>query len=72
MSDREKAMQLLDNLPDNKIAYVIGFIQGLTVADNEVVEPDEWDLSMISEAQKRNDGTGILIENLASELGITL
>lgn len=72
MSDREKAMQLLDNLPDNKIAYVIGFIQGLTVADNEVVEPDEWDLSMISEVQKRNDGTGILIENLASELGITL
>lgn len=72
MSDREKAMQLLDNLPDNKIAYVIGFIQGLTVADNEVVEPDEWDLSMISEAQKGNDGTGISIENLASELGIAL
>lgn len=43
MSDREKAIQLLESLPDNKIAYVIGYIQGLTAEQNEIeeVEPDE-------------------------------
>lgn len=74
MSDREKAIQLLESLPDNKIAYVIGYIQGLTAEQNEIeeVEPDEWDLAMIEEAKKENDGHGIPIEDLAAELGIKL
>ena len=74
MSDREKAIQLLESLPDNKIAYVIGYIQGLIVEQNEIeeVEPDEWDLAMIEEAKKENDGHGIPIEDLAAELGIKL
>ena len=74
MSDRERAMQLLESLPDNKIAYVIGYIQGLAVdrGEAEETEPDEWDLAMIKEAEKENDGHGIPIENLAAELGITL
>ena len=74
MSDREKAIQLLESLPDNKIAYVIGYIQGLTVEQNEIeeVDPDEWDLAMIEEAKKENDGHEIPIEDLAAELGIKL
>lgn len=74
MSDREKAIQLLESLPDNKIAYVIGYIQGLTAEQNEIEEvgPDEWDLAMIEEAKKENDGHGIPIEDLAAELGIKL
>ena len=74
MSDREKAIQLLESLPDNKIAYVIGYIQGLTAEQNEIeeVEPDEWDLAMIEEAKKENGGHGIPIEDLAAELGIKL
>lgn len=74
MSDREKAIHLLEKLPDNKIAYVIGYMQGLTAEKNEIeeVEPDEWDLAMIKESRKENDGKGIEIEDLAAELGITL
>ncbi|HIY60638.1 MAG TPA: hypothetical protein H9831_08185 [Candidatus Eisenbergiella pullistercoris] len=74
MSDRERAMQLLESLPDNKIAYVIGYIQGLAVdrGEAEETEPDEWDLAMIKDAEKESGGPGIPIENLAAELGITL
>ncbi|MBR1629212.1 MAG: hypothetical protein IJ679_08125 [Lachnospiraceae bacterium] len=38
----------------------------------EEVEPDEWDLSMISEAKRENDGTFVAIEDLAAELGVVL
>ena len=73
MSDREKAIQLLESLPDNKIAYVIGYIQGLTAEQNEIeeVEPDEWDLAMIEEAKKENDGTTISFEELLKREGLT-
>ncbi len=33
MSDRERAVQLLNAVPDDKMAYVIGFIQGLTIVE---------------------------------------
>lgn len=36
MSDREKMYQLLDTVPDNKIAYIIGYIQGLTIEEADV------------------------------------
>lgn len=29
MSERERVYQLLDSVPDSKIAYIIGYIQGL-------------------------------------------
>lgn len=51
-------MQLLESLPYNKIAYVIGFIQGLAIDKIEIEEtkPDEWDLAMTKEVEKENDG----------------
>ncbi|MBD5494872.1 MAG: hypothetical protein HDR12_11005 [Lachnospiraceae bacterium] len=33
MSDREKAYQLLDAVPDYKIGYVVAFLQGLTACE---------------------------------------
>lgn len=38
----------------------------------ERIEPDEWDLKMIAEAEEENDGQGISTEALAGELGISL
>lgn len=29
MTDREKAKQLLDELPENRLSYVIGFMLGI-------------------------------------------
>ena len=40
--------------------------------DIEEVTPDEWDLEMIERAKMVNDGHGVPIETLASELGVKL
>ena len=38
MSNKERIIELLDVIPDYKLPYVIGFIQGLLIADvSEVV-----------------------------------
>ena len=77
MSDKEIAKNIIDSLPDYKMVYVIDVLnglKGLLVDDNDVeeVEPDEWDLSMIAEAEKVNDGTTISLEELASDLGLNV
>ena len=40
--------------------------------DIEEVTPDEWDLEMVERAKMVNDGHGVPIETLASELGVKL
>lgn len=72
MSNREYAHQLLDKVPESKIIYIVGILEGATIPEVEEVEPDEWDLAMIEDAKKENDGQGIPLENLAAELGIKL
>lgn len=47
MSERERAIQLLEALPDNKIAYVIGYIQGLTMEKED--EPNEETIAAFKE-----------------------
>lgn len=72
MSDRERAQQLLDIVPDYKIQYVIAYLQGVTAGENliEEVEPDEWDLKMIAEAEKENDGTTISFDEILKKDGL--
>ena len=70
MSEREKAINLLNNLPDNKIVFVIAYLQGLS--DGLEENPDDWDLEMIKAAQEENDGTVVSIDDLAGELGVSL
>lgn len=72
MSERERAIELLNQIPDSKMGYVIAFLSGAAIPGIEEVEPDEWDLKMIKKAKAENDESGIPIENLAAELGITL
>lgn len=40
MTERERVYQLLDTVPDNKISYLIGYIQGLTVENEEIPNAD--------------------------------
>ena len=35
MSDRERAIQLLEEVPDYKIKYVIAYLQGVTADEDE-------------------------------------
>lgn len=72
MSNREKAMQLLERVPEAKLYYIIGILEGAAIPDIEEVEPDEWDLKMIAEAKRENDGEEVTLEELKKELGLTL
>lgn len=41
MSEREKLAQLIDNIPDYKIGYVLAYVEGITAeeqADNDFCE----------------------------------
>ncbi|MCM1134123.1 MAG: hypothetical protein NC400_00975 [Clostridium sp.] len=58
MSDRERAVQLLNAMPDDKMAYVIGFIQGLTIVEETEI-PNTETLEAIKEGDELlKNGTG--------------
>lgn len=50
MSDRERLYQLLDTVPDTKIAYIIGYIQGITTDTNDV--PNEETIEAMRECEQ--------------------
>ena len=72
MNDRERAMQLLEKVPETKLYYIIGILEGAIIPDIEEVEPDEWDLKMIEEARRENDGEEVTLEDFKKELGLVL
>ena len=72
MSNKERVLQLIDDIPDQNLIYVVDMLNSIKNLLIEEVEPDEWDLQMINQAQEENDGTTISFEQLADELGVTL
>ena len=76
MSEKEKVIQLLDTVPPYKLGYVLAYIQGITADEDaddtafEETEPDKWDLKMIDEAQKVNDGTRMPFEKILAKDGL--
>lgn len=60
MSDREKVYQLLDIVPDDKMAYIIGFIQGLTITE-KIEKPNTETLAAMQELE---NGGGECFNNL--------
>lgn len=46
----KRAIQLLETVPDNKIAYVIGYIQGLTMEKED--EPNEETIAAYKEGDE--------------------
>lgn len=59
MSEREMMYQLLDTVPDNKIGYVIGFIQGLMIGEH-----DEPNAETIAAMKELEDGGGECFDTL--------
>lgn len=58
MSDREKVFQLLDYVPDDKMSYIVGYIQGLTIMENIEI-PNAETLAAIKEGDEMlENGTG--------------
>lgn len=71
MSKREEIKQLIDRMPEYKLEYVASLILGIEKMSIEEVEPDEWDLKMIADAQKNNDGSVISLDELLEKEGLS-
>lgn len=72
MSNRERVIQLIDSIPDNKLIFIVDMLESMKAYAGETIQPDDWDLKMIEEAKMENDGTTVSIGDLAKELGIAL
>ncbi len=72
MSNRERVLQLIEGIPDIKLHFIVEMLESLKAYAGEEIEPDEWDLQMIEEAKKENDGQTVAFEDLADELGVVL
>lgn len=72
MSNKERIMQLIDGVPDNKLVFVVDMLESLKAYAGESIEPDAWDLQMIEEAKILNDGERVTFDELCDELGITI
>lgn len=56
MSERERAIQLLDSVPEYKLGYVIAYLQGVTVGEDNL---NEETLEAFEEVDKmKADGRG--------------
>lgn len=71
MSEREKLKQIIYRLPEYKISYTTNLLLSIEKTDIEEVEPDEWNLKMISDAKEQNDGSSVSLEDLLKREGLT-
>lgn len=71
MNEREQIKQIIDRLPEYKLAYIANLIFDIEKIDIEEVEPDEWDLEMIAEAKANNNGSVVFFEELLKTDGLT-
>ena len=72
MSNKERINQLIDDIPDYKLIFIVEMLENLKAYAGETIKPDEWDLKMIEQAQKENDNVTVPLDELAKELGIVL
>ena len=73
MSEKEQLKQIIDRLPDYKLAYVANLIMGIEKTNIEEIEPDEWDLEMLDEINRNPDCHEFVSqEDLLKELNLTL
>lgn len=72
MSNRERVIQLIENVSDQKLIFVVNMLESLKAYANEEVEPDEWDLQMIENAKNENNGDTISLKDFAKELNVDL
>ena len=65
MSNRERAMRLLEAVPDYKIEYVIAYLQGVTAGNaiSEKIPNDET----IEAMQELENGGGTVFEGTAHD-----
>lgn len=61
MSNKERAIQLLDYIPESKMYYIIGILEGAAIPDDE---PNEETIAAFTDGDKMlADGTGQRYKN---------
>ena len=71
MSNKEKVIALLDNVPEHKIGYVLAYVQGLT-ADDEAADDAFCEQLRQQYENDPDKGETMTEEELCRELGIAL
>jgi hypothetical protein len=71
MSNRERVLQIIDDIPESKLIFVLDMLNSIKGLLIEEVEPDEWDLKMIAKAASENDGTTTSLEEMLKKDGLT-
>ena len=66
MSDREKAEILLDRVPDEKIVYLLCYMEGLTAGHED--EPNEETLAAIEEVENGGGKVFSSVDDLWADL----
>lgn len=72
MSNKERILQLINDIPENKLFIVVNMLESLKTYAGESVIPDEWDLEMIIEAKKENSGETKTFDEVCNMLGVQL
>lgn len=72
MSNKERIMQLIGDVPDNRLIFVVDMLESLKAYAGEEIVPDDFDLQLIEQAEAENDGGTMSMESLCKELEITL
>lgn len=71
MSNKERVMQLIEDVPDYKLTYVIDILNSIKGLLVEEVDPDGWDLQMIEDAQRINNGSTVSFDEMLAKDGFT-
>ena len=72
MSNKERVLQLIDDIPDNKLIFVVNILESLRSYAGETVPPDERDPETADGVQKANDESAYRIREVAKDLEIVL
>ena len=72
MSNKERIIQLIENVPEHKLFFIVNMLEDIKSYAGESIEPDTWDLQMIAEAEKINNGETMTLEDVCKELNIVL
>lgn len=70
MSNKDRIIQLIDDVPDNRLVFIIDMLESLKAYAGEEIEPDEWDLQIIAQAERENNGETVSFDDLKGELSL--
>ena len=70
MSNKDRIIQLINDVPDNRLVFIVDMLESLKAYAGEEIEPDEWDLQMIAQSERENDGQTFTLGEVKQELGV--